>query len=140
MKKLLNTFIVCIFSLTFLTNCGSDDVSPLDQLVGNWVASSITVSDCTDTSGNGVLACTPFCLDLVINGAGDYTLTSNLEDESITESGTAEVTSNTILLCETGEDECPDANSYTLDGSTLIISFANEEFPGCVFVATYLKQ
>ena len=140
-KKIVNQSMVCLFAIVFLVNCGSDDeVNALDALVGTWRSTSIASSGCTDTSQNGTIECTPYCIEIIINSNGTYSITNNLDDPTSKESGSASATATAIKLCETGDNNCVDDNPYTLSGSTLVVSFTDEESPGCTFSATFNKQ
>ncbi len=136
-------YIVITLLLTTFSNCGSDDSTsdPLDALVGTWVATSIIFSDCLDPEEDGILNCDPFCISVTVNSDGTYSLTE-IEDGGGTssETGTIEVTTTTILLCESTEPNCTDPDTYVLSGNTLIVTEAEDDISGCQSVFTFTRQ
>lgn len=135
--KILGALIVPLL----LLSCDEDSVpGPLDLLAGSWEASSIVTSGCDDTTQDGTLECDPFCLRITINSDGTYTLTDGLESPPSTESGVITATLDKISLCAKGE-ECSGASpdSYTLNGSNLVVTFSDDDLPGCELKASFEK-
>jgi hypothetical protein len=125
-----------------LANCDEKDLpGPLDLLAGTWEASSIVTTGCDDTSQNGTLECDPFCLSITIKSDGTYTLIDGLEDPVSTESGVISATVDKLTICATGEDCSSDPPaSYSLNGSSLVVTFTDQDLPGCQLKATFSKQ
>ncbi len=118
--------------------CSNDDEDFLTPLVGTWESSLITTSGCTDPADNGTLTCTGGpCFVVNINSNSTYTLQNNVEQTS--EAGTVTVTATTINLCETGATHC-EAETYSLSGDTLTITFTEDDSPGCLFTIVLTKQ
>ncbi len=136
--KLLGALIVPLL----LSSCDEDSLpGPLDLLAGTWEATSIVTTGCNDASQNGTLDCDPFCLSITINSDGSYTLTDGLESPPSTESGVITATLDKISLCAKG-DECS-ANTpagYSLNGSSLVVTFTDEDLPGCELKASFSKK
>lgn len=138
MTKLSTLFLgICI--LLFL-GCSKDDEDFLTPLVGSWETYSIVSSGCNDPDENGTFTCSGGpCIAVTINSNSTYILQFNLDNPPFTETGTVTVTASTITLCETGATDCS-AESYTLSGDTFVISFTDDDSPGCTFSATFTRQ
>ena len=133
----LSTLFLGICLLLFL-GCSDDEEDFLTPLVGTWETSLITTSGCSDPTENGTLTCTGGpCISVTINSNGTYTLDNNIDQTS--EEGTVTVTATTINLCENGTTGC-EAETYSLAGNTLTITFTEDDSPGCLFMIVFTKQ
>lgn len=158
MKNLTN--LTFVFLALLLISCGSDDSAPdadvdeldaalLAPLVGNWTATSVTVSGCSDSNSNGTNSCDglTFCLFVQITDEGQYSFTDNT-DPNLSETTFGflkSLTSSSFLLCEPGifgeEETCSNTVSYSFDGSSsLTITYTDDDEPGCSFRATFSKD
>jgi hypothetical protein len=135
MTKLSTVFLgLCV--LLFL-GCSDDEEDFLTPLVGTWETSEMVTSGCTDPDENGSLTCTGGpCLSVTINSNSTYTLENNIDQSS--EAGTVTITATTINLCETGSTDC-EAETYSLSGDKLTITFTEDDSPGCLFTIVFTK-
>ncbi len=158
MKKLASLTLIGL-SL-FLINCGKEDTLPdadideldpelLEPLIGDWTATSVTASGCTNSSDNGTNSCGDFlfCLFIQITDEGLYGLSDNTDpDLSESTSGLLKnLTATSFELCEPGffgeEEDCSNTITYSFTSSTtLSIRFTDDEEPGCSFSATFTKE
>ena len=133
----LTTLFLGLFIILFF-GCSNDEEDFLTPLVGTWETSEISTSGCTDPNDNETLTCTGLpCMVVSINSNGTYTFQNNLEQTS--EAGTVTVTASTINLCETGATDC-EAETYSLSGDKLTITFTEDDSPGCLFTIVFTKQ
>lgn len=159
MKKI--TYLLLIGLCTFLVSCGEDDSSNLDAdvdeidsellmpLIGNWTATSVTATGCSNSDDNGENTCgdLTFCLFLQITDEGLYGLADNTDPElgEITNGIIKSLTSTTLLLCQPGlfgeEEECTNTITYSVTNSnSLSITYTDDDKPGCTFRATLTKD
>ncbi|MEP1033088.1 hypothetical protein [Ekhidna sp.] len=158
MKNL--SYLLLIVMSFFLVNCSSDDSAPdadidnldpalLAPLIGDWTATSVTASGCTNASDNGENTCGDFtfCLFVQISDEGLYGISDNT-DPDLSESTFGilkSLTASTFLLCEPGifgeEEVCSNTVTYSFTNSTTLnITFTDEDAPGCTFTATFTKD
>lgn len=158
MKQL--TSILLLGLCILFVNCSSDDSEPvadideldptlLAPLVGDWTATSVTASGCTNASDNGTNTCGDFtfCLFIQISDEGLYGFSDNTDPElSETTFGVLKsLTASTFLLCEPGlfgdEEVCSNTVTYSFTNSTtLSVRFTDDDEPGCTFSATFTKD
>jgi hypothetical protein len=62
---------------------------------------------------------------------------NNVDQES--DAGIVTVTATQVTFCETGATDCS-PNNYSLAGSSLTVTFTEEDSPGCLFSTTFTKQ
>ena len=136
MTKLSTLFLgICV--LLFL-GCSNDDEDFLTPLVGTWETSTFTTSGCNDPLDNETINCTGApCISVTINSNSTYTLQNNLDQSS--DAGTVTVTATTITLCETGATDC-EAETYSLSGDKLTVTFTEDTSPGCLFTIVLTKK
>lgn len=159
MKNFTSILLLCL--CVFLVSCGDDDSSIDDvdteeldpvllaPLVGNWTATSVTTTGCTDANSNGVNTCGDllFCLFIQISDEGIYGISDNTDPELSEFTGgiIKSLTASSFLLCEPailgGDEDCSSTITYSFtNATTLEISFTDEEAPGCTFSATFTKD
>lgn len=135
-------FLLLLTTPLFLINCGSDDgdADYISQFVGTWQSSSVVSTGCTNSEDNGTLTCTPFCYQAVFTAQGTYSLIDGTSGQGINESGTFKATGTTLTLCEDGTcDDDPATYEFTND-NTVVVTFTDDDSPGCQFAATFNKQ
>ncbi|WP_436517014.1 hypothetical protein [Ekhidna sp. To15] len=156
-----NLFSLLLIALSiFLINCSKDDSGPvadideldpalLAPLIGDWTATSVSTSGCTNSSDNGTNTCGDFtfCLFVQISDEGLYGFSDNTDpDLSETTFGVLKtLTSTSFLLCEPGlfgeEEVCSNTVTYSFTNSTtLSVRFTDDDEPGCTFSATFTKD
>ena len=133
----LSTLFLGLFLILFL-GCSNDEEDFLTPLVGSWETFVITSTGCVDPDENVTLTCSGGpCIEVTINSNGTYTLQDNIEQTS--EAGTVTVTASTITLCETGATDC-EAETYSLSGDKLTLTFTEDDSPGCLFTIVFTKK
>lgn len=125
MKKFVPFLIISCF---WLIGCGDDDSS--GNFIETWVASSITVSDCSDPARNGTnaVSCDDVtCYRLELNGDDSYTFQRGLSIEN----GTWGV-GDFLQLCMTEEGETSCENfAVQFTGISMVLT-SDSTSSGCV--------
>jgi len=132
---LLSTFLL---TSVLMSSCTKDEKNNvLKSLVGDWNASSIEVSGCTDENDNEQITCNIYCFELSFNDDGSYSILDSRETgNTITTEGTFTVTDSDIIFCETNGD-CS-RRTYSLDKNNLTLTYSDDD--GCNFTEPYTKS
>jgi hypothetical protein len=128
--------------ITIAVGCGEDEDTLNTSLVGNWVATGISVSQCTNAADStSALTCdNNDCQRLILIDTGGFqavTITDGLPSRV---TGTWTSTDTRLSLCVDVEDEqvCDDY-TYLLTGTDLILTFQNPD-NGCLEEVTYQPE
>jgi len=142
----LVTLIIIIAGLFF---CKKDE--PADLLVGNWKATKLVNSGCTDPEDNQNLTFTngcynealfnlEICLTATFNANKSYSIVTKStfqgSTDTETENGSYTVSGTTLTLCETG-GSCDDAN-FSVSESTLNLNGKDTDSK-CTSAWTFVK-
>ena len=130
----------CLFTVLSLS-CGDDDGSelPTNDLVGTWVASSVSVAGCSDPSENEeqVLPCTSqMCTRIEFTSDGTYITRETFNGVEEEERGTYTISGNLVVVTVDGT---PDQADFSVNGNTLTLSLLEED-TGCTLSFGWTRQ
>ena len=141
--------VTLIIIIAGLFSCKKDE--PADLLLGNWKATKLVNSGCTDPEDNQNLTFTngcyseallgfEICLSATFNDNGTYSIVTKStflgSTDTETENGTYTVSGTTLTLCETGSS-CDDAN-FSVSEKTLSLTGKDTD-TNCTSALTFAK-
>lgn len=140
-----------LFCSVFLLSCDpeEDNIDPLDELVGIWDITTLSITNCNDpndnsasrqgiigcVTDNGMESCTTAALTLELNGDATTTFTSTLRDlatgqsqtQTEEQNSTFSIDGNEITICTDGDCE---TFTYSVAGTTLSVD-GSDASNGC---------
>lgn len=130
----------CLFTV-FSLSCGDDDGNelPTNELVGSWVASSASVSGCSDPAENQeeLLPCTSqMCTRIEFTADGTYITRETINGVEEVETGTYTISGNLVVVTIGGT---PDQADFSVSGNTLTLSLLEED-SGCTLRFGWTRQ
>lgn len=145
--KTLATFLT--LSILIL-GIACDSSSPEDELIGEWITQSLTITDCANPSDSANFdpMSNTSCVESSPDGcifqtftftATRYTSTSNAVNNGnlidLSASGTYSLQGSTAEFCETGLDYCRTGN-LTVNGNSMSVSDLGNQGSDCVTALT----
>lgn len=134
--------LVLVFFIVLSTFSCNDDAVPSDPIVGTWIVTNFTTSECPDEDDNGTeyLTCnSTYCNKLTFTGDGKWKQTFTGSGSTITENGTYKLNSNEIETCNNNGTNCSTREFQLIDDNKKLIVTASRE-DGCIAEVRYRKD
>jgi len=125
------------FSLS-VSSCKKDDEKPSNPLIGTWIYTTDTATNCTDPDDDYTesFSCTTTdCNKITFKADGTYSTNIIVDGDTYLSSGTYTISGNTFTLCRISD--CHDPLTFGVNGSTL--TFTGKTSLGCTEINTYIK-
>ena len=141
--KINQTYLYLASCLTIVLalSCGDDDgiEEPNSELVGTWVASSASISGCSDPTENGEepLPCTTqLCTRIEFTNDGTFITRETVNGVESVETGTYTISGNLVVITVDGT---PDQADFMVNGNTLTLSLLEED-TGCTLRFIWTRE
>ena len=144
MKSITLPFAIVMFSSLLFFHCGESDDNLV--LVGQWLADDVSRKDCDNSGLNGPVNCgndvgsgnSYSCVSLNLLENGNYTLSTNIDNNVENQGGTYSASSNNIRLCPLAPaNECQDLPITASDFETMTIELPRDG--ACIAVISMIK-